>query len=96
MRFSHALHGCAGGAYNLACTSDGGAHWVKAALDCGSSCFIYVNTVAYADASHGWMGGDTVLRSPDGAAHWSNVTPKTPRSGAYYGIQFTSPSTTLR
>ncbi len=93
MRFFDALHGCAGGAYNLACTSDGGAHWVQAALDCGDSCFIYVNTVAYADASHGWMGGGSVFRSTDSAAHWSNVTPKTASGGAYYGIQFNSPST---
>ncbi len=93
MRFADALHGCFAGWDVVGCTSDGGAHWTKAAVDCGSSlCYLDANAVAFADALHGWIGGGDMYRTADGGAHWSKDTSKPSRGAAIQGVQFSNSS----
>jgi uncharacterized protein (TIGR03437 family) len=96
--FADAQHGCFVGWEVVGCTSDGGAHWTKGALDCGKSsggtCFLSARGMAFVDSQHGWIAGADefpphLYQTTDGGAHW------TVASGTFAGlegVQFLNPS----
>jgi uncharacterized protein (TIGR03437 family) len=94
MRFVDAQHGCFAG-YNAAgCTSDGGAHWAPATINCGyPTCYIDANAVALADSAHAWFGGSGLFQSTDGGANWSPKTVAAVGNDKVEAIQFPNAST---
>jgi photosystem II stability/assembly factor-like uncharacterized protein len=73
MSFGDASHGVmvgGEGPSNLLWTSDGGVTWNPAGSSAAAS-YDDGNAISFADESHGWVVGGSVLATSDGGATWS-------------------------
>jgi photosystem II stability/assembly factor-like uncharacterized protein len=73
LAFTDAQHGWVAAGQGLVLhTEDGGAHWSKQEMDCGSSsCNFGLYALDIPDGSHGAIAGEFCFHTPDGGAHWS-------------------------